>query len=88
MGLSPSRAPGRKVAQEQEVDMAFEALKAEVALLLQQMQNEAADRQELALQILEKLNEMRAFGMPLPQDLVDLEAALEAEHLPDGTQSE
>ncbi len=68
--------------------MAFEALKAEVALLLQQMQNEAADRQELALQILEKLNEMRAFGMPLPQDLVDLEAALEAEHLPDGTQSE
>jgi hypothetical protein len=28
---------------------------------------------------MEKLNEMKAYGMPLPEDLVKLEAALEAE---------
>jgi hypothetical protein len=37
------------------------------------------DRHELYLQIREKLNEMRAFGMPLPQDLVEFERDLEAQ---------
>jgi hypothetical protein len=32
---------------------------------------------------MEKLNEMKAFGMPLPDDLVKLEAALEAEFAAD-----
>jgi hypothetical protein len=59
--------------------MAFEALKAELALLLNQMENQPEDRHELYLQIREKLNEMRAFGMPLPDDLVRLEQQLEAE---------
>lgn len=59
--------------------MAFEALKAELALLLNQMENQPEDRHELYLQIREKLNEMRAFGMPLPDDLVRLERELEAE---------
>ena len=60
--------------------MAFEALKAELALLLNQMENQPEDRHELYLQIREKLNEMRnAFGMPLPDDLVRLERDLEAE---------
>jgi len=59
--------------------MAFEALKAELALLLNQMENQPEDRHELYLQIREKLNEMRAFGMPLPGDLVRLERELEAE---------
>ena len=59
--------------------MAFEALKAEVGLLLTQMQNEPEDRHELYFQIMERLNKMKAFGMPLPEDLVRLEAALEAE---------
>lgn len=59
--------------------MAFEALKAELALLLNQMENQPEDRHELYLQIREKLNEMRAFGMPLPDDLVRLEQELEAE---------
>jgi hypothetical protein len=31
------------------------------------------------LQIRERFNEMRAFGMPLPDDLVRLEKELEAE---------
>ena len=59
--------------------MAFEDLKAELALLLNQMENQPEDRHELYLQIREKLNEMRAFGMPLPDDLVRLERELEAQ---------
>ena len=59
--------------------MAFEDLKAELALLLNQMENQPEDRHELSLQIREKLNEMRAFGMPLPDDLVRLERELEAQ---------
>ena len=59
--------------------MAFEDLKAELALLLNQMENQPEDRHELYLQIREKLNEMLAFGMPLPDDLVRLERELEAQ---------
>jgi hypothetical protein len=59
--------------------MAFEDVKAEIALLLTQMENQPEDRHELYLQIREKLNEMRAFGLPLPDDLVRLEKELEAE---------
>ena len=53
--------------------MAFEDLKAEIALLLNQMENQPEDRHELYLQVREKLNEMRAFGMPVPEDLLRLE---------------
>ena len=59
--------------------MAFEGLKAELALLINQMENQPEDRHELYLQVREKLNEMRAFGLPLPDDLVRLEKELEAE---------
>jgi hypothetical protein len=53
--------------------MAFDDLKAELALLINQMENQPEDPHELYLQIREKLNEMRAFGMPLPEDLVEFE---------------
>jgi len=59
--------------------MAFDDLKAELALLINQMENQPEDRHELYLQIRERLNEMRAFGMPLPQDLVKFEEDLEAQ---------
>jgi len=59
--------------------MAFEDLKAELSLLLNQMENQPEDRHELYLQVREKLNEMRAFGMPLPDDLVRMEKDLENE---------
>ncbi|MGA9442014.1 MAG: hypothetical protein WBV18_01095 [Methyloceanibacter sp.] len=58
--------------------MAFEDLKAELALLINQMENQPEDSHELYMQVREKLNEMRAFGMPLPEDLVRLEEELEA----------
>ena len=59
--------------------MAFEDAKAELGILMTQMQNEPQDKHELYLQLMEKLNELKAFGMPLPDDLVALEKALEAE---------
>jgi hypothetical protein len=59
--------------------MAFEHMQAELGLLLTRMQTEPTDRHELYLQIMQKLNELKAYGMPLPADLVQLEKRLEAE---------
>jgi len=59
--------------------MTFDEFTAEIGLLLTRMQNEPEDRHEIAAVLRERLNEMRAYGMPLPQDLLDLEEALEAE---------
>jgi hypothetical protein len=59
--------------------MSFEDKEAELGLLLTSMQNEAQDWHELYEQIRQKLNELRAYGMPLPQDLVEFERDLAAE---------
>ena len=59
--------------------MAFDRLKTEIDIIFANMQSEPRDMTELALVLQEKLGELRAFGMPLPQDLVDLEEALEFE---------
>ena len=61
--------------------MAFDDLQAEIALLINQMEEQPEDRHELYEQVRERLNEMRAYGMPVPEDLVQLEKALEAEFL-------
>jgi hypothetical protein len=58
--------------------MAFEQLKMQIMILLDDMENQPEDSWEVHEMILEKLNEMRATGMPLPQDLVELEAKLAA----------
>ena len=57
--------------------MAFEDIKAEISLLLQEMVNQPQDEHELLEQVREKLNELRAMGMPLPEDLIELEKRLE-----------
>ena len=59
--------------------MSFEDKEAELGVLFTRMQNEPEDWGELYQQIRFKLNELKAFGMPLPQDLVDFERDLEAE---------
>jgi hypothetical protein len=59
--------------------MAFDDLKAELAFLINQMENQPEDPHELYLQIRERLNEMRAYGMPLPQDLVEFAKEMEAQ---------
>jgi hypothetical protein len=59
--------------------MAFESIKAEISLLLSQMEDVPEDRHEIAFQIHEKLAELRAMGMPVPEDLARLEKELEEE---------
>jgi hypothetical protein len=59
--------------------MAFESTKAEIVMLLGALQDAPEDRHELHLQIMQKLNELKAYGMPLPADLVELEHRLERE---------
>ncbi len=59
--------------------MAFEEIKAEIALLFEQMVNQPEDMHELAETIREKLNAMRASGLPLPEDLVELEKRLNSD---------
>jgi hypothetical protein len=59
--------------------MAFENTKAEIGMLLGALQDAPEDRHELYLRIMQKLNELKAYGMPLPADLVELEHRLERE---------
>lgn len=62
--------------------MAFEEIKAEFSLLFQEMETQPQDLRELYEMTHEKLNEMRAMGMPLPEDLVALERRLDALMMP------
>jgi hypothetical protein len=59
--------------------MAFERIKAEIDLLLGALQEAPHDRFELYQELALKLNELKAYGMPLPDDLVALEQRLERE---------
>lgn len=58
--------------------MALEELKAQISLLVAQMVDQPEDAHEIQERIREKLNELRAMGMPLPADLVNLEKQLDA----------
>lgn len=57
--------------------MSFEDLKVTIALLMDQMTESPQDEHELQESVREKLAELKAYGLPLPQDLVDLEKSLE-----------
>jgi len=57
--------------------MALEQLKAQIGLLFQQMVNQPEDEHEVREQLREKFNELRALGLPLPDDLVALEKQLD-----------
>ena len=63
--------------------MAFEQQRAEIDLLLEQTRDVPEDKHELYELVRQKFGEMRAVGMPLPQDLIELEAALEADFASD-----
>ena len=57
--------------------MALESLKAQISLLLEEMVNQPEDEHEIQEQLREKLRELRAMGLPLPDDLVALEKRLD-----------
>ena len=59
--------------------MSFEDKEAELGGLFSRMQKSPEDWGEVYEQIRQKLNELKAYGMPLPEDLVDFERDLEAE---------
>ena len=59
--------------------MAFEEILAEINQLLTDMVHQPEDAHELQLRLHEKLAELRATGMPLPDDLVELEKRLQDE---------
>jgi len=57
--------------------MAFDNLKVQIALLLASDDDRPSDLHTTYQEVMREINEMRAFGMPLPEDLVELERALE-----------
>jgi len=57
--------------------MSFEDLQAEISLLLTQMENQPEDLHELQEVLREKINEMRAFGLPIPDNFLKFEKELE-----------
>lgn len=59
--------------------MAFEDLITRINMLFVEMENQPHDTTELLEQIRLELNQMKATGQPLPEDLVRLEERLEQE---------
>lgn len=53
-------------------------LEAAVALLIEEMEGDQGDPHEIHLRLQQLLAQMRATGMPLPDDLVKLEKDLSA----------
>lgn len=58
-------------------------IEATVSLLLDDMEGEWGDRHEIFLRVQQVLEQMRAMGMPLPEDLVRMEEELAAEFAAD-----
>ena len=59
--------------------MAFEELIARINLLFSDMENHPHDAHEILEQIHLELNQLKATGQPLPEDLIELESRLERE---------
>jgi hypothetical protein len=57
--------------------MALEQFRVQIAMLMDEIAKAPEDRHELQESLREKLAEMQAMGLPLPDDLVDLEEFLE-----------
>jgi hypothetical protein len=57
--------------------MALDEIKARIALLLESLEDKPEDAIELHEMIRQHLAQIRAMGLDVPQDLVDLEARLE-----------
>lgn len=54
-------------------------LEAAISLLIDQMEGEQGDRHEIWLRLQALLNQLRAVGMPVPDNLKRMEDELEAE---------
>jgi hypothetical protein len=79
LARGPVGCEGRRLAARERT-LAFSDIQNEIVALLQQMTNQPEDVHELAQQIRDKLNMLRAEGLPIPEDLVELEERLEQEY--------
>jgi len=59
--------------------MAFEDLTARISLFLSQVEHEPEDAHERLEQLHLELNQLRATGQPIPEDLAELEKLLHKE---------
>ena len=57
--------------------MDFDDLKTAIMMMASEMENKPEDAHEMHLKLREMLDQIRATGMPLPEDLVELERKLE-----------
>lgn len=57
--------------------MAFENLKAAILMLLDEIEKAPEDSHVLQEELREKISELKALGMPVPDDIARLEDALE-----------
>ncbi|WP_457648019.1 hypothetical protein [Profundibacter sp.] len=57
--------------------MAFEELKAGIAMLMDEIAKRPEDAHVLQEQLREKISEMKTLGQPVPEDILALERALE-----------
>ena len=62
-----------------EKPMTFDEIQAEISILLNDFDERPEDARELYVQLHEKIRELRAFGMPVPKDLIKFEKNLLAE---------
>lgn len=60
---------------------------AAIAQLIEEMEGEQGDAHEIYLRLRQLLDQMRAMGMPLPEDLLKLERDLSAEFAEDAKDS-
>lgn len=56
--------------------MSFEEYKAELALLLNQLNGDPGDEHEIQMRLHTMINTLRAEGLPVPEDLAHLEEEL------------
>ena len=63
--------------------MAFEQLKAGIALILEEIEKRPEDRHVLQEELREKIAELRSLGLPVPEDILKLEAELEEDDADD-----
>jgi len=64
--------------------MSFEEYEAELGLLLTQMEGEQGDAHEIMMRLKQMLDQMRAEGLPIPDDLKRFEQELDARFSAEG----
>ena len=62
--------------------MERDEIDAELSLLMDEMEGDYGDRHEIYMRLIGVLDSMRAFGLPVPDDLVEMERNLAAELTP------